>query len=118
MTDIGSVVHGLTSHFWSGPRSSGWYLNFLAVHPDFQKRGHGSRLAEWGVERARKENVTASVISGVGRDPFYRRCGFEIEVGKATEGDGNPLKGRVDGGTVLFRDLDTGQLPLAGHLSI
>ncbi|CAL8584128.1 hypothetical protein XPA_009733 [Xanthoria parietina] len=75
--DPRSVVHGLTSHFWSGPRSSGWYLNFLAVHPDFQKRGYGSRLAEWGVERARKENVTASVISGVGRDPFYRRCGFD-----------------------------------------
>ncbi|KAI4244961.1 MAG: hypothetical protein L6R42_010318 [Xanthoria sp. 1 TBL-2021] len=108
MSEVGSVVHRLTSHFWSGPRSSGWYLNFLAVHPDFQNRGNGSSLAKWGIERAREENVTASVISGVGRDLFYRRCGFDVEVGEATDGDRNPLKGRVDGGTVLFRDLETG----------
>ncbi|KAL9593954.1 MAG: hypothetical protein Q9219_007292 [cf. Caloplaca sp. 3 TL-2023] len=102
ISDLGSIVQRLTSHLWSGPRSNGWYLNYLAVRPDFQNHGFGTSLATWGVERARKENIAASVISGVGKDPFYRRCGFTVEVGKASDGEGNPLQGRVGGGTILF----------------
>ncbi|KAL8815942.1 MAG: hypothetical protein Q9223_004977 [Gallowayella weberi] len=105
MANIGSTINPLVSHFWSGSRRTGWYLNFLGVHPDFQRQGYGTSLAEWGIERAKQEKVAASVISGVGRDPFYRRCGFDVEVGKSTEGEGNPLAGKVDGaGTILFRD--------------
>ena len=112
MADVGSIIQQLTWHQWSGSRSNGWYLNFLAVHPDFRNRRHGSNLVEWGVERAKEEEVTASVINGVGRDPFYRRCGFTVEVGKATDGEGKPLQGKVDGGTILFRDVQTAQSSL------
>ncbi|KAL8725210.1 MAG: hypothetical protein Q9166_007492 [cf. Caloplaca sp. 2 TL-2023] len=103
--DPRSVINPLIAHFWSGARSTGWYLNFLAVHPKSQKQGYGTSLVQWGIERAKEENVAASVISGVGKDPFYRMCGFDVEVGKSTEGEGNPLKGKLDGGgTVFFRD--------------
>ncbi|KAL8991968.1 MAG: hypothetical protein Q9169_007488 [Polycauliona sp. 2 TL-2023] len=74
--------------------------------PHFQNQRIGSNLAKWGIERATEENVTASVISSVGRDPFYRRCGFNVEVGNATDGEDNPLRGKVDGGTILFRDIE------------
>ncbi|KAL8693052.1 MAG: hypothetical protein Q9224_003835 [Gallowayella concinna] len=105
MSNMGSILNPLISHFWSGSRSIGWYLNFLGVHPDFQRQGYGTSLAGWGIERAKLENVAASVISGVGKDPFYQRCGFDVEAGKSTEGEGNPLAGKVEGaGTVLFRD--------------
>lgn len=43
------------------------------------------------------------MISALGKDGFYRRCGFDVEDGHATEGEGNPLSG-VPGGLVMFRD--------------
>lgn len=92
-------------HLWSGPRATGWYLNFIAVDPAHQRQGYGRALVAWGLEQARKENVPASVISGTGKDSFYQRCGFEVLAGRATDGEGNPLKGKVEGGAVWFRDV-------------
>ena len=61
-------------------------------------------MAMWGIERAKQENIAASVISGSGKDRFYRRCGFEVQAGRVSDGEGNPLKGKTEGGSVLFRD--------------
>ena len=56
-----------------------------------------------GIARALKQgNVAASVISGSSKDRFYRRCGFEIKGGRISDGEGNPLKGMVEEGAVLF----------------
>lgn len=89
-------------HLWSGPRSTGWYLNFLAVDPAYQKQGYGRLLASWGVEQAKRENVAASVISGSGKDRFYGLCGFEVLGGRASDGERNPIAGKTEGGAVLF----------------
>ncbi|KAL8641134.1 MAG: hypothetical protein Q9228_002016 [Teloschistes exilis] len=99
-----SIASSHTKHIWSRARASGWYLNFLAVDPAQQSQGYGRVLATWGLERARQENVAASVISGPDKDRFYRRCGFDIKAGDFTEGEGNPLKGKIKGGTILFCD--------------
>ena len=89
-------------HIWSGKRETGWYLNFLGVDPAYQNQGYGRLLATWGLEEAKKENITASLISGAGKDRFYGRCGFETLVGNIADGDGNPLKGKSPGGSILF----------------
>ena len=59
---------------------------------------------KWGVEKARQEGISASVISGTEKDRFYRRCGFEELVGRVTDGEGNPLKGVTEAGAVFFCD--------------
>ena len=99
-----SSIFSYTKHLWSGERDTGWYLNFLAVDPAYQKQGYGRLLALWGVERADQEKVTASVISGTDKDRFYGRCGFEVKAGRISDGEGNPLKGMTEGGSVLFHD--------------
>ena len=58
----------------------------------------------WGINRARTEGIAASVISADGKDTFYRRCGYQIEVGNVREGDGNPLKDAPPGGHILFME--------------
>lgn len=93
-----------TKHLWSGPRATGWYLNYLGVDPAHQNQGYGRALAKWGVEKARQEGVSASVISGTDKDRFYRRCGFEELVGRVTDGEGNPLRGVTEAGAILFCD--------------
>ena len=104
MPDIYSTIKPLLANSRSGSRSTGWYLNCLAVDPVYEKQGHGRVLVAWGIDQATREKIAASVTSGERRDNFYRRCGFDIEVGRVTDGEGNPLKNKTDGGAILFRD--------------
>ncbi|KIV81889.1 hypothetical protein PV11_04039 [Exophiala sideris] len=93
-------------HIWLGDREQSWYLENLAVHPDFQKKGQGRALVAWGLEQAKKEGIACSVIAADRREGFYQACGFNVgPVGRAGEGEGNPLHD-VDGGLVFFRDKD------------
>ena len=104
MLNIYSIIKPLLAKSRDGSRSTGWYLNCLAVHPAYEKQGHGRTLVAWGIEQAKSDNIAASVTSGERRDNFYRRCGFDVEVGRVTDGEGNPLKIKTDGGAILFRD--------------
>ncbi|EEQ31710.1 conserved hypothetical protein [Microsporum canis CBS 113480] len=83
-------------------RQVNWSLSCLAVRPKYQRLGHGRELVAWGLDRAREEGIAASVLAAKGKDTFYRRCGFTELAGWATDGEGNPLKGVVEGGAVMF----------------
>ena len=74
--------------------------------PAYQGQGNGRALVAWGMERAEKEGVCATVISAHGKEGFYEKCGFDTVVGKAGDGEGNPLGARgEEAGTVLVRDV-------------
>jgi GNAT superfamily N-acetyltransferase len=96
------------SHHWSGitnglPRSNNWYLNLCCIDPAYQKRGVGKPLVQWGLAKAREENVHASVTTSYQNEKFYLRCGFDEIVGACTEGEGNPLReAGVQGGEILW----------------
>ena len=90
-------------HLWCGARANCWDLHSLAVAPAHRNRGYGRQLVKWGLEQAEREGVAASVLSAAGREPFYYRCGYGNVVGRATDGVGNPLAGRVKGGAIMFR---------------
>lgn len=92
----------LDGRVWTGERSESWYLEFLAVHPDFQGRGAGRKLVEWGLQRAEEEGICASVIAAKGKDSFYRKCGFDILDGHAGMGKGNPLA-NIEGGNIFWK---------------
>jgi GNAT superfamily N-acetyltransferase len=95
-------------HHWQGttnglPRANNWYLNLCCIDPRYQKRGIGQALVHWGLERARTENVHASVTTSHSNEAFYLRCGFDEIVGTCSEGEGNPLaKANVKGGEILW----------------
>ncbi|KAM0186756.1 hypothetical protein ACHAPQ_009377 [Fusarium lateritium] len=89
-------------HIWSGKRAESWYLEGLAVRPDFQGRGVGRKLVQWGLEQARSEGVCASVVSALGKDQFYIKCGFDEQYGSARKGDGNPLA-NVEGSNIFWK---------------
>jgi len=88
----------IESH-WSGPRAENWYLDFLAVHPDYQGKQHGRELVQWGVAEAAEEGVCASVISADGKEGFYGKFGY-VEVGRSNVG---PLAD-LQGGAIMFTD--------------
>lgn len=62
---------------WSGKRAESWYLEGLAVRPDFQGRNVGRKLVQWGLEQAEAEGICALVVSALGKDEFYTKCGFD-----------------------------------------
>jgi GNAT superfamily N-acetyltransferase len=92
----------LTLHYWSGARQENWYLDMLAVHPDYQRNQHGRALVQWGLDEAAKQGVCASVVVAYGKEQFYGRCGF-VEVGRANVG---PLaENGIKGGAIMFTDV-------------
>lgn len=91
--DIIERSYPFFSDIWAGERTESWYLAFLSVHPDYQGRGIGKAMVQRGLDRAEQDGVVASVISALGKNGFYQRCGFDEQYHKATEGDGNPLAG-------------------------
>lgn len=99
--DIIERVYPYLDHVWTGERSESWYLEFLAIHPSAQGQGIGRRLVQWGLDHAKEDGVCASVISARGKDPFYRKCGFDVHDGRAGMGVGNPLAD-VEGGNILW----------------
>ena len=81
---------------WEGERAAGFVcfgpvplteatydLYWIAVGPDFRKRGYGARLMEFFIEEIRKEggrlvvSETSSLPSHAGARRLYLRCGFE-----------------------------------------
>ncbi|KAM5432795.1 hypothetical protein MferCBS31731_007321 [Microsporum ferrugineum] len=98
-----ALLKSLGALYASPPhRQVNWSLSCLAVRPKYQRLGHGRELVAWGLDRAREEGIAASVLAAKGKDTFYRRCGFTELAGWATDGEGNPLKGVVEGGAVMF----------------
>ena len=99
------------SHIWdtARQRSPSWYIESMAVDPQWQGRGVGRMLVQEGMQLAESEGVCASVISAEGKEEFYRRGGFTTgPVGRSgCGGRGNPLAG-VPGGLVWFRDVRGG----------
>jgi GNAT superfamily N-acetyltransferase len=95
--------------YWSGSRSTNWYLDLCCVDPDFQQRGCGRLLVNWGLDRASQEGVYASVIVSDGSADFYLKSGFDAVVGNAGRagGEASPMmRANVQGGDVLFKMLD------------
>lgn len=100
--DIIDRTHPFLDGAWTGERSESWYLDMLAVHPDHQGKGIGRKLVAWGLARAEAEGVCASLISALGKDAFYQKCGFDVQDGRAGDGEGNPLA-NVGGGNKWWK---------------
>lgn len=104
--DLESHMYSFVRQIWSGPRANCWDLACLAVVARHRKRGYGRQLVGWGLEQAEREGVVASVLSADGKEAFYQRCGYGPVVGRATDGEGNRLAGRIRGGAIMFRDVE------------
>lgn len=95
-------------------RKNYWSLDLLAVHPRWHGKGHGKSLAQWGVLQASKdefgdgERLPAMVVSASGKEPFYKKCGFQELAGYITRDvdwikERNPMGSRgIPGGAVMW----------------
>jgi GNAT superfamily N-acetyltransferase len=103
-----SEASGCLDHIWDPARNRcpSWYIESMAVDPDWQGKGVGRLLVEDGLKLAESEGVSASVIAADGKEDFYRKCGFDTgPVGRSGMGDdkNNPLRA-VPGGLVFFKE--------------
>ncbi|KAF1995860.1 hypothetical protein P154DRAFT_525963 [Amniculicola lignicola CBS 123094] len=56
-------------------------LNSLATHPDHERRGAGSMIVKWGVEKADELNIETYLNSSKIARPLYERHGFVLVEG-------------------------------------
>ncbi|UPX16295.1 uncharacterized protein EKO05_0006704 [Ascochyta rabiei] len=80
--------------YWTGDRAECWDLHVCGVHPDYQGKGVGKLLAQWGVQEAEKEGpgTCASVLCGEKNRGFYGKAGLTVQVGgRKGEGGGIAL---------------------------
>jgi GNAT superfamily N-acetyltransferase len=103
--DIIERSYHFLDHMWSGKRAESWYLESIGVKPEFQRQGVGRALVRWGFEQAEKENVCVSVISGDGKEEFYRSSGFDVQDGWSGMGKNNPLA-IAPGGLMFWKDVE------------
>lgn len=102
MEDIIERSYPHFDNIWTGKRAESWYLEALAVHPDYQGRNVGRKLVQWGLEQAEADGVCASVVSAYGKDEFYTKCGFDEQYGSARQGEGNPLAD-IEGANIFWK---------------
>lgn len=65
----------ITQHF-TGAHIECYYLHRLVTHGDFEGRGAGSMLVQWGVDRAKREGVVYGCESTTLGYGFYKRFGM------------------------------------------
>lgn len=65
-------------------------LDTLATHPDYQRRGAGSRLIQWGCDLADKNGTMAYVDASKEGAPLYQKFGF-VDKSEPNSGDVCPM---------------------------
>ncbi|KAH9909542.1 acyl-CoA N-acyltransferase [Xylariomycetidae sp. FL2044] len=55
-----------------------WYLELLGTRQDYQGKGIGKQLLQWGLERIDEDNVEAYLSGSPSGTPMYKKAGFEI----------------------------------------
>ena len=74
--DEGKLV-GMCRAYWDGGLRA--EIKNVAVHPDYQHQGIGTRLMELLLEELDRLQVRRVTLdSGLGKDKFYERFGFEV----------------------------------------
>ena len=63
-----------------------WYLKLLCVHPEFQRKGVGTKLLDWGLERARERGQKVYLEATEFGIALYINKGFK-ELGEIVLGD-------------------------------
>ena len=63
-----------------------WYLKILIVHPEFQRRGVGTALLDWGLAHARGRGENVYLEASDRGEPLYLKKGFK-ELGHLVVGE-------------------------------
>lgn len=72
-----------------------WFLKLLAIHPKFQRKGLGTLLVNWGVQRANSQQIDAWLESSPMGKGAYLKAGFKV-LGTDTVQEPRAKKGYVE----------------------
>lgn len=51
-------------------------LTFLCTHPDYQRRGAGGGIVQWGIDQSERLGIPAYLEASIPGQPLYERLGF------------------------------------------
>ncbi|EWC44919.1 hypothetical protein DRE_00978 [Drechslerella stenobrocha 248] len=60
-----------------------WYLSHLLVHPAHKRKGYGTTLTLWGMQRARADGLPCLLTASIEGEKLYSRLGWRV-IGRRT----------------------------------
>lgn len=74
-TDAMEVAH--RQYFTDVHGADHIHLRILATHPDYWRRGAGTKLCNWGIDLAEKHRTYISVFASPMGEKLYAQLGFK-----------------------------------------
>ena len=71
-----SIKEPITRPFDAEVFPDGWEMSGLSVAPEYQRRGLGALMLNWGINQATAENVPVFVKSSPNGVSLYEKAGF------------------------------------------
>lgn len=72
-----------------------WYLCILIIHPNYQRKGIGGKMLQWGLRQAKETGERAYLESSLAGDALYIKHGFtqngSITIGGPKAGGGKEV---------------------------
>ncbi|KAL4780649.1 hypothetical protein BJX76DRAFT_37863 [Aspergillus varians] len=66
------------------------HLQILGTHPDYHRQGHARTLCEWGMQKAREDDVALTLIASPMGKLLYTELGFRLAGSGVIEVPGDP----------------------------
>ncbi len=78
MEEFGRSLDNAFEKYFSQYGRKQIHLWLLATHPDFRRRGVGSKLCRWGIEMAKPRGWPATVLASPMGSQLYKGLGFKL----------------------------------------
>jgi GNAT superfamily N-acetyltransferase len=77
LAELSIIKEKETQDFFLGEYKTHWHLEWLAVHPDWWRKGAGTMLLDWGLRQAEKDGMAAMWEASPEGVEFYQKRGIE-----------------------------------------
>ena len=64
--------------YWEKKYPRNYHLELLVTHPAYRRRGAGTKLTSWGIEKASQLEAHVGVESSPMGFPLYQSLGFKL----------------------------------------
>lgn len=78
MAAFSKTMDGVQKKYWETLYPHNYHLLLLATHPEYRRRGAGTALSKWGIEKGLSAGMDIGVEASPMGFPLYKHLGFVL----------------------------------------